>query len=162
VAALTVIGATTAHAAEIKLIASAAVKGVVLDLIPGFEKSSGHKVTTIWAGTEAITKRIRAGEAVDIVLIAAPNIDKLVSEGRLVAGSRADVAIRHRGRGARRAAETGHFFRRSGQEGRAGGEIGRLLVGAKRLLSGRPVQEDGHRRSDQGQGEANSLRRSGR
>lgn len=29
---------------------------------------------------------------VDIVLIAAPNIDSLISEGRLVAGSRADVA----------------------------------------------------------------------
>lgn len=91
VAAAMVIGTTTAHAAEIKVIASAAVKEVVLDLIPAFEKSSGHKVTTIWAGTEAITKRISGGEVVDIVLIAAPNIDKLISEGRLVAGSRADV-----------------------------------------------------------------------
>jgi molybdate transport system substrate-binding protein len=87
-----VIGATTAHAAEIKVIASAAVKEVVLDLIPGFEKSSGHKVATMWAGTEAIAKRISGGEVTDIVLIAAPNIDKLISEGRLVAGSRADVA----------------------------------------------------------------------
>lgn len=86
------IGATTAHAAEIKVIASVAVKQVVLDLIPGFETSSGHKVTTAWAGTEAITRRISGGEVADIVLIAAPNIDRLVSEGRLVAGSRADVA----------------------------------------------------------------------
>ena len=92
VAAAMVIGTATAHAAEIKVIASAAVKDVVLDLIPAFERSSGHKVTTIWAGTEAITKRIGGGEVVDIVLIAAPNIDKLVSEGRLVAGSRTDVA----------------------------------------------------------------------
>ncbi len=92
VAAVMVIGTTTAYAEEIKVIASAAVKEVVLDLIPAFEKSSGHKVTTIWAGTETITKRISGGEVVDIVLIAAPNIDKLISEGRLVAGSRADVA----------------------------------------------------------------------
>ncbi len=92
VAALMVIGATTAHASEIKVMASAAVKEVVLDLIPPFEQSSRHKITTIWAGTEAITKRISGGEVVDIVLIAAPNIDKLISEGRLVAGSRADVA----------------------------------------------------------------------
>jgi molybdate transport system substrate-binding protein len=92
VAAMMMIGATTAHAAEIKVIASVAVKQVVLDLIPAFEGSSGHKVTTIWAGTEAITRRISGGEVTDIVLIAAPNIDRLVSEGRLVAGSRADVA----------------------------------------------------------------------
>jgi molybdate transport system substrate-binding protein len=92
VVAAMVIGTTTAHAAEIKLIGSAAVKEVIVNLIPSFEKSTGHKVTTIWAGTEAITKRISGGEVVDIVLIAAPNIDKLISEGRLVAGSRADVA----------------------------------------------------------------------
>ena len=86
------IGTTTAHSAEIKMIASAAIKGAVLELIPAFEKGSGHKVTTIWAGTEAITARISGGEVVDIVLIAAPNIDKLIAEGKLVAGSRADVA----------------------------------------------------------------------
>jgi molybdate transport system substrate-binding protein len=92
VAAAMIIGTTTAHAAEIKVIASAAVKDAVLDLIPAFEKSSGHRVTTIWAGTEAITKRVSGGEVVDVVLIAAPNIDKLISESKLVAGSRADVA----------------------------------------------------------------------
>lgn len=92
VAAVMMIGTSIAHAFEIKVIGSVAVKEVILELIPAFEKSSGHKVTTIWDGTEAITKRISAGEAVDVVLIAAPNIDKLISEGRLVAGSRADVA----------------------------------------------------------------------
>lgn len=91
-AATMVIGVSTAHAAEIKVMASAAVKAAVLDLIPAFEKSSGHKVTMIWAGTEAITKRISGGEVVDVVLIAAPNIDKLISQGKLAAGSRADFA----------------------------------------------------------------------
>ena len=86
------IGATTAQAAEVKLIASAAVREAVIDLIPAFEKASGHKVTTIWAGTEAITKRISGGEVVDVVLIAAPNIDKLIAAGKLAAGSRADIA----------------------------------------------------------------------
>jgi len=92
VVTMMVIGSITAQAAEVNVIAAAAVKEVVLGLIPAFEKSSGHKVTTIWAGTEAITKRISGGEVADIVLIAAPNIDKLISEGRLVAGSRVDVA----------------------------------------------------------------------
>jgi molybdate transport system substrate-binding protein len=90
--AAAIINMGAAHATEVKLIGSVAMKEAVLDLIPAFEKSSGHKVTTIWAGTEAITKRISGGEVVDIVLIAAPNIDKLISEGRLVTGSRADVA----------------------------------------------------------------------
>jgi molybdate transport system substrate-binding protein len=87
-----VIGINTAHSAEIKVIASNAVKDAILDLVPAFEKSSGHTVTMIWAGTEAATKRISAGEVVDVVLVAAPNIEKLSTEGKLVAGSRADVA----------------------------------------------------------------------
>jgi molybdate transport system substrate-binding protein len=91
-AATMVIEPTMAQAAEVKLIASAAVKEAVVALVPAFEKASGHKVTAIWAGTEAITKRIGGGEVVDIVLVAAPNIDKLIAEGKLVAGSRADVA----------------------------------------------------------------------
>lgn len=78
--------------AEVKVIASNAAKEAVLDLIPAFEKSSGHKVTMIWAGTEAITKRISGGEIVDVVLIAAPNIDKLISEKKLVEGSRTNIA----------------------------------------------------------------------
>ena len=87
-----VIGASTAHAAEVKVIAANAVKEAYLEIVSAFEKASGHKVTTIWAGTESATKQISGGEVVDIVLIAAPNIDKLIAEGKLAAGSRADVA----------------------------------------------------------------------
>ena len=47
-AAAMVIGMNTAHAAEIKVMASAAVKEAYLDLVPAFEKTSVHKVTTIW------------------------------------------------------------------------------------------------------------------
>lgn len=91
-AAVVLFGSPAAHAAEIKVIASAAVKEVVRDLASVFEKSSGHKVVTIWAGTEAITKRISGGESADVVIIAARNIDKLIAEGWLAAGSRLDIA----------------------------------------------------------------------
>jgi len=80
-----------ARADEIKLMAVNAIKEALLELIPTFERSSGHKVTTIWGGTEANTKRISGGEVVDLVIVAAPNIEKLIAEGKLVTGSRADV-----------------------------------------------------------------------
>lgn len=92
VIAAMIIGASKAHAAEIKVIAGAAVREAYLELIPSFEKSSGHKVTTIWDGTENIIKRINGGEVADIVILGAPTIDKLIAEGKLVAGSRADIA----------------------------------------------------------------------
>jgi molybdate transport system substrate-binding protein len=86
------IGSGGAAAAEVKLMASAAVKEVVVELLPAFEKASGHRVSVVWAGTEAITKRISGGEVTDVAVIAAPNIEKLIAEGKLAAGSRADVA----------------------------------------------------------------------
>jgi molybdate transport system substrate-binding protein len=85
-------GMTNAHAAEVKAMAANAVKEAFFELVSAFENSSNHKVTTIWGGTEGLAKRIGAGEVVDIVVIAAPNIDTLIREGKLVAGSRADIA----------------------------------------------------------------------
>ena len=81
----------TAHGAEVRLISANALKEIVMDLVPDFERASGHKVTPIWAGTEAISKRIADGEVVDVVLIAAPNIDKLIADGKLAKGSRTDI-----------------------------------------------------------------------
>ena len=86
------LGPTAAYAAEVKVMAANALKPAILDLTSAFEKSSSHKVTVIWGGTEGIAKRVSGGEIVDIVIIAAPNIDKLISEGKLVAGGRADFA----------------------------------------------------------------------
>jgi molybdate transport system substrate-binding protein len=92
VATTMVISVNTAHAAEVKVMAANAVKGAFLELATAFEKSSGHKVTTVWGGTEGVAKRISDGEVVDVVLIAAPNIDKLIQTGKLMAGSRVDFA----------------------------------------------------------------------
>ncbi len=92
VIAVMVIGLSKAHAAEVTVMAANAVKEPILELISAFERSSEHKITLIWGGTEGIAKRVNDGAAVDVVIIAAANIDKLSSDGKLVAGSRADFA----------------------------------------------------------------------
>jgi molybdate transport system substrate-binding protein len=91
-AAAMTIGLNAAQADDVKVMASAAVKEAYLDLVPGFEKATGHKVTTIWAGTANITKRIGEGEVVDIVIVPPANLEKLISEGKLVLGSKTDIA----------------------------------------------------------------------
>ena len=91
-AAAVVLGMSTAHAAEVKVMASNAVKEPLLELVSAFETSSGHRVTMIWGGTEGLAKRVSGGEVVDLIIIAAPNIDQLIVDGKLVPGSRADVA----------------------------------------------------------------------
>lgn len=81
-----------ASAAEIRVLAPNAAKESVTEAILSFEKSSGHKVTISWSGTEAITKRIAEGEIVDVVVNAAQNIDRLTTDGKLSQGSRTDFA----------------------------------------------------------------------
>lgn len=84
--------ATVANAAEITVMSSAAVKEVYLELVPQFEKASGHKVVTIWAGGLDIAKRIRGGEIVDLVILARPPVETLIKEGKLAQGGRVDLA----------------------------------------------------------------------
>ena len=81
-----------ASAAEVKVLAPNAAKEAVSEAVSSFERTTGHKVLVTWAGTEAITKRIADGEVVDVVVNAAPNIDRQAKEGKLVAAPRTDFA----------------------------------------------------------------------
>src|SRR5260370_22470340 len=89
-AALATALAPAASAAEIKVIASNAVREPYRELVPIFEKSTGHKVTIDWGGTVDIVKRVGGGEIADIVIIPAARIDDFITQGRLV--SRIDLA----------------------------------------------------------------------
>jgi molybdate transport system substrate-binding protein len=89
-AALAAFLAPAAGAAEIKVIASNAVREPYRELIPVFEKATGHKVTVDWGGTVDIVKRVGGGEVADIVVIPAARIDDFVKQGKLV--SRIDLA----------------------------------------------------------------------
>jgi len=82
----------TADAAEIKLIASNAVKEAYGQLLPVYEKSSGNKVTVIWSGTADIIKRVNSGEVADAVIITDAGIDALIKQGKLVGAGRINVA----------------------------------------------------------------------
>jgi molybdate transport system substrate-binding protein len=82
----------TARAAEIKLLAAVALQPGFIALIPDFEKSSGHKVTIAYGTAGAVADRVQKGEAADIVINSAPLIDKLQAQGKVVAGSRVNIA----------------------------------------------------------------------
>jgi molybdate transport system substrate-binding protein len=83
---------TAAHAAEIKVLATQAVEGAYRELVPLFEKVSGHKVVTTLTGTLDAQKRIASGEAYDLIIMAGPAIDDLIKAGKVAPGSRVDLA----------------------------------------------------------------------
>jgi len=78
-----------AQAADITVLASPAIKEAYGELAPRFE---GNKVTTTWAGTADIMKRMQAREVFDIVIAASNSLEELIDTGRLMAGSRTDLA----------------------------------------------------------------------
>ena len=78
--------------AKIRVLASPGIKEAYLELVPQFEKASGRRVVTSWAGTADIVERVKAGEGVDLVLVAASSLDELTRLGRVVHGSRVDIA----------------------------------------------------------------------
>src|ERR1035437_8461704 len=69
--------ADVAKAAEVKVLAAVAVKGVLSALVTGFERTMGHKLTIAYATAGVLRDRINAGEAFDMAILPRPFMDPL-------------------------------------------------------------------------------------
>lgn len=81
-----------ANAAEIKVLSAGAFKQVVLALVPGFEKQTGHKVSVDNGTAGELKKRIEGGEAFDVTIITPAVIDELTAAGKIAAGTKTALA----------------------------------------------------------------------
>jgi len=81
-----------AQAAEVKVLTTGAMKAVVLELVPQFEKETGHKVIIENDTAGGVTRRVEGGEAVDLVVNTPNGLTELATKGKVVATSRANVA----------------------------------------------------------------------
>ncbi|MGH8217554.1 MAG: substrate-binding domain-containing protein [Steroidobacteraceae bacterium] len=77
--------------APLKLLCSMATRELLTALAEAYRRVSGRQVVTEAAGGVDVAKRIEAGEAADVVVLAAGAIDKLIAAGRVLADSRADL-----------------------------------------------------------------------
>ncbi|WP_170920913.1 substrate-binding domain-containing protein [Enhydrobacter aerosaccus] len=78
---------TTASAANIKLLTTGAYRPVVQDILPNFEKQSGHKVTVVSDTAGALIRRLRSGEAFDVIVLTSDGLDALADIGTVSADS---------------------------------------------------------------------------
>jgi molybdate transport system substrate-binding protein len=85
-------GTHPAAAAEIKVLTAGAARGVLVELLPQFEKATGHKVSIDNATAGVLAQRIEGGEAFDVAIITPKVIDGLIAKGKIAAGSRVDIA----------------------------------------------------------------------
>lgn len=78
-------------AAPLKLLSSMATREVLAELVAEYERATAQPVAAEAAGGVDVAKRVQAGEACDVVVLAADAIDKLMAAGKVLAGSRVDV-----------------------------------------------------------------------
>jgi molybdate transport system substrate-binding protein len=81
-----------ARAAEVALLGPASFRVLFPELLQQFEKSSGNKVTAGYAPLGVITDRVIKGEAVDVAIVSGKQNDELQKQGKLLAGSRVEIA----------------------------------------------------------------------
>jgi len=91
-AASFIAAATAAHAADMKILTAGAMKAVVLELVPAFEKETGHKAVVDNDTAGGLARRIEGGEAFDLAVITPGVVNDLAAKGKIVAGSRVNVA----------------------------------------------------------------------
>jgi len=84
--------AAVAHAGEIKVLSTSGMRSVVEELAPQFERTTGHTLNLTFGTTSAVRSQIEAGEPFDVAILGAPFIDALITQGRLRADTRTDVA----------------------------------------------------------------------
>ena len=87
VALLAASSSGAAGAAEIKVLCSGAMRAVLQQLAPAFEKSSSHKVVIEYATAGKVEEKVVADEGIDVAILTKPRAEKLVRVGKLVGGT---------------------------------------------------------------------------
>jgi molybdate transport system substrate-binding protein len=91
-AAVALLAAGSATAAEVKVLASTAIKSSLEVLAPQFEAASGHKLAIAYGASARLVPEIEKGRTFDLAILSATVTDALIEKGALLAATRIDIA----------------------------------------------------------------------
>ena len=83
---------SSASAGEIRVLSTIAVKTVMEDLIPRFERESGHRVAIQYGTTAVLKKQIEAGETFDVAILVSGPMNETAKQGFFRDGERPAVS----------------------------------------------------------------------
>jgi len=86
------LNAGAAGAAEIKVLSAGAMRAVLEQLAPAFEKSSGDRLVIEYATAGKVDEKVGADEPIDVAILTKPRADKLVRAAKLVGGTAMELA----------------------------------------------------------------------
>jgi molybdate transport system substrate-binding protein len=84
--------ATLAGAADLNVYSTTAMRGVLEELVPQFQKQSGKILALTFGTATMMAQRIEAGEPADVAILTRASIDSLNKDGKLLPGSDMVVA----------------------------------------------------------------------
>ena len=85
--------AYSVDAAELKVLATGAHIDSFKEIVPQFERASGHKLTVKYDATPAQIKNIEAGETFDVAVIISDPMNEAAKKGFFAEGERPVVSI---------------------------------------------------------------------
>lgn len=90
--AATMLVLAPAEAAEIKVLTAGVYKPVITAIQAVFEAAHGHKLVIVDGTAPEVVKRVNAGEAFDVIIIAPDALDELIAKGKVTSASRVPLA----------------------------------------------------------------------
>ncbi|MGY3507288.1 substrate-binding domain-containing protein [Bradyrhizobium lupini] len=76
----------------IRMLSTLGLMGAMRSLSSAYETAAGVHIDADFAPTLALLKRLRDGEAADLVILTREGLDEMIGEGRVIAESAADLA----------------------------------------------------------------------
>jgi molybdate transport system substrate-binding protein len=86
-----VLNFSAARAAEITLIAPGGIRAAVTQIIPAFEKATGHRVNATFGSGGGTKQRVIKGEPFDVPIVQLP-LEPVIASGQVVAASETPLA----------------------------------------------------------------------
>jgi molybdate transport system substrate-binding protein len=80
------------EAAEIKVLSSVGMQPATPEIIAQFEGATGHRIAVTYGLAAVLKTKFLEGEPADVLILTSPIVDDLVQQGKVVPGSKVDVA----------------------------------------------------------------------
>ena len=80
------------QAAEVKVLATGALSGAFKEIVPQFERASGHKLSVRYAASPVVIKQIESGETFDVAIAVSGPMNDAAKQGFFGAGERPAVS----------------------------------------------------------------------
>jgi molybdate transport system substrate-binding protein len=77
---------------KIRMLSTLGLMGAMRSLSSAYEAATGVRIDADFAPTLALLKRLRDGEAADLVILTREGLDEMIGEGRVVGDRAADLA----------------------------------------------------------------------